>query len=52
MSSHIIRHVEGPVGVQSRYFSNERIYGLRWRAKVFLEEGIAETYPWVAAQGA
>ena len=45
-----IKHVEGPVGVQSRNFSNERIYSLGWRAKVFLKEGIALTYPWVEAQ--
>ena len=45
-----IRHVDGPVGVQSRNFSNVRIYSLGWRPKVFLEEGIALTYPWIAAQ--
>ena len=45
-----IRHVEGPVGVQSRNFSNERIYSLGWRAKYFLKDGIACTYPWVEAQ--
>jgi nucleoside-diphosphate-sugar epimerase len=45
-----IQHVEGPVGVQSRNFSNERIYSLGWQAKVFLEEGIGYTYPWVQEQ--
>ena len=45
-----IRYVEGPVGVQSRNFSNARIHALGWRAKVLLDEGIAHTYPWVAAQ--
>jgi nucleoside-diphosphate-sugar epimerase len=45
-----IAHVEGPVGVQSRNFSNERIYSLGWRAKVYLEEGIGHTYPWVREQ--
>lgn len=45
-----IRHVEGPVGVQSRNFSNERIYSIGWRAKVFLKEGIEHTYPWVEQQ--
>ena len=45
-----VRHVDGPVGVQSRNFSNARIYSLGWRPKVFLEEGIALTYPWVEAQ--
>jgi len=45
-----VKHVEGPVGVQSRNFSNERIYSLGWRAKVSLKDGIALTYPWIEAQ--
>ena len=45
-----IRHIEGPVGVQSRNFSNERIYSLGWKPRYYLEEGIARTYPWIAAQ--
>jgi nucleoside-diphosphate-sugar epimerase len=45
-----IRHVDGPVGVQSRNFSNARIESLRWRAKWPLRRGIEVTYPWVAAQ--
>jgi len=45
-----VKHVDGPVGVQSRNFSNERIYSLGWRAKVFLKEGISYTYPWIEAQ--
>ncbi len=45
-----IRHIAGPVGVQSRNFSNARIYGLGWQPRVFLREGIARTYPWVEAQ--
>jgi nucleoside-diphosphate-sugar epimerase len=45
-----IKHVPGAVGVQSRNFSNGRIYSLGWKARVFLEEGIRETYPWVEAQ--
>jgi nucleoside-diphosphate-sugar epimerase len=44
------QHVPGPVGVQSRNFSNARIESTGWRAQVFLEEGIARTYPWVAEQ--
>lgn len=43
-------HVEGPVGVQSRNFSNARIYTTGWRAKHFLEDGIAQTYPWIESQ--
>ncbi len=44
------KHVEGPVGVQSRNFSNARIYSTGWKPKVFLKEGIQMTYPWVEAQ--
>jgi len=45
-----IEYVEGPVGVHSRNFSKERIKSLGWEAKVSLKEGIARTYPWIAAQ--
>jgi GDP-D-mannose 3', 5'-epimerase len=45
-----IKHIDGPVGVQSRNFSNERIYSLGWKPRFFLREGIAQTYPWVEAQ--
>jgi GDP-D-mannose 3', 5'-epimerase len=45
-----IRHIEGPVGVQSRNFSNARIYSLGWQPRVFLAQGIELTYPWIAAQ--
>lgn len=42
-----IKHIDGPVGVQSRNFSNERIYTTGWRAEYSLEDGIAATYPWI-----
>ena len=45
-----VRYVEGPVGVQSRNFSNERIYSVGWRSRYSLRDGIALTYPWVQAQ--
>jgi GDP-D-mannose 3',5'-epimerase len=45
-----IQHVEGPVGVQSRNFSHERIRSLGWRARVSLKEGIGQTYPWIEQQ--
>jgi nucleoside-diphosphate-sugar epimerase len=45
-----IRHVEGPVGVRSRNFSNERIYSAGWRSRFSLRDGIARTYPWVREQ--
>jgi nucleoside-diphosphate-sugar epimerase len=45
-----INHVDGPVGVRSRNFSNERIYSIGWQAQYFLKAGIALTYPWVESQ--
>jgi nucleoside-diphosphate-sugar epimerase len=45
-----LKHVEGPVGVTSRNFSNERIYSTGWRARFSLRDGMARTYPWVEAQ--
>ena len=44
------RSVEGPVGVASRNFSTERIRSTGWAPRFTLREGIARTYPWVAAQ--
>jgi len=45
-----VRHVPGPVGVQSRNFSNGRIYSIGWRSQFCLDDGIALTYPWVEQQ--
>ena len=45
-----IKHIQGPVGVQSRNFSNERIYSLGWKPLVYLEDGIKSTYPWIEEQ--
>ena len=45
-----VEWVKGPVGVQSRNFSNERIYSLGWCARVSTLEGIQHTYPWIEAQ--
>jgi nucleoside-diphosphate-sugar epimerase len=42
--------VEGPVGVQSRNFSNEKIYTLGWEPKHSLRDGIGKTYPWIEQQ--
>jgi nucleoside-diphosphate-sugar epimerase len=44
------RYVDGPVGVQSRNFSNERINSTGWRSRYDLKAGIAETYPWIEKQ--
>ena len=45
-----VKYVEGPVGVQSRNFSNERIYSIGWKSRYSLRDGIARTYPWVDQQ--
>ena len=45
-----VRHVDGPVGVHSRNFSNARIESLGWRSQWPLRRGIEATYPWVAEQ--
>ena len=45
-----IKHVPGPVGVQSRNFSTARIEALGWKPRVTLREGIALTYPWISEQ--
>jgi len=45
-----VKHIAGPVGVQSRNFSNARIASLGWQAKYLLKDGIAQTYPWIESQ--
>jgi nucleoside-diphosphate-sugar epimerase len=45
-----IKHIKGPVGVESRNFSNARIYSLGWKHKFNLEDGIKKTYPWILKQ--
>jgi nucleoside-diphosphate-sugar epimerase len=45
-----IKHVEGPVGVHSRNFSNGRIYSIGWKENFYLKDGIAQTYPWIEKQ--
>lgn len=45
-----IKHVAGPVGVQARNFSNERIYSTGWRSRFSLRDGIERTYPWIEEQ--
>jgi len=48
--AYYVKHVDGPVGVQPRNFSNARIQSTAWRAQVFLQVGIARTYPWIEEQ--
>ena len=45
-----IKYIDGPVGVESRNFSNARIRSLRWEPKYSLKDGIALTYPWILEQ--
>ena len=42
--------IPGPVGVQSRNFSNAGIEQLGYDPKYSLVDGITETYPWIASQ--
>ncbi len=46
---HIVS-VDGPLGVQSRNFSHERIGSLGWSPRHTLRDGISKTYPWVEEQ--
>jgi GDP-D-mannose 3',5'-epimerase len=46
----VINHIDGPVGVKSRNFSNSRMYSIGWESKVSLEEGIGITYKWIEEQ--
>lgn len=45
-----VKYVDGPVGVQSRNFSNARILSTGWRARFSLREGIERTYGWIQEQ--
>ena len=45
-----VRHIEGPVGVQSRNFSMKRLESTGWREQFSLKEGIEKTYSWIEDQ--
>ena len=45
-----IKPIPGPVGVQSRNFSNERIFSTGWQSQFDLKAGIQRTYPWIEQQ--
>ena len=45
-----IKYVPGPVGVQSRNFSKEKIKSLGWSSKYSLEDGMRITYKWIEEQ--
>ncbi len=42
--------VDGPLGVESRNFSHDRIRSLGWSPRHTLHAGIAKTYPWIEQQ--
>jgi nucleoside-diphosphate-sugar epimerase len=44
------RFVDGPVGVQARKCSTDRMGALGWRARHSLLDGLRLTYPWVEQQ--
>jgi nucleoside-diphosphate-sugar epimerase len=45
-----VKYIDGPVGVHSRNFGNQRIFSTGWQPKYSLRDGIALTYPWVEVQ--
>lgn len=45
-----IHSVDGPVGVESRNFSTDRIEALGWEPHYSLQAGIARLYPWILNQ--
>jgi GDP-D-mannose 3', 5'-epimerase len=46
-----LRHVRGPVGVRGRTSANRMMFeATGWQPRVNLEDGIARTFRWVAAQ--
>ncbi|MGD0781353.1 MAG: NAD-dependent epimerase/dehydratase family protein [Candidatus Aminicenantales bacterium] len=45
-----LNHIPGPVGVQARNFTNDRIRSTGWESKFSLRDGIARTYPWIRDQ--
>ena len=44
------KHIDGPVGVQSRHFNKTRLKSTGWRCNHTIRDGIERTYPWVAEQ--
>ncbi len=46
----LLKHIPGPVGVNARNFTNDRIRSTGWESKFSLRDGIARTYPWIKEQ--
>ena len=45
-----VAYIDGPVGVESRNFSNARIYSTGWKPTYSLREGIHKSYAWIHEQ--
>ncbi len=45
-----IKHIDGPVGVKARYFTDDLIKSTGWKSKWPLENGIQDTYRWIKQQ--
>ena len=45
-----LKHIPGPVGVDARNFTNDRIRSTGWESRFSLRDGIARTYPWIKEQ--
>ncbi len=43
----LLKYVDGPVGVQSRNFSSDKINSIGWEARFSLNKGITLTYQWI-----
>jgi len=44
------KHIDGPVGVQARNFTNDLIKSIGWESKYSLKDGLGRTYPWIEEQ--
>jgi nucleoside-diphosphate-sugar epimerase len=45
-----IKWIPGPVGVQARNFSHEKMYSLGWKPRYTIKEGLEITYKWIEEQ--
>ncbi len=45
-----IKHIDGPIGLQNRFTSNELIKSLGWYPKIPIEAGLCMTYEWIKEQ--
>jgi len=45
-----LNHIDGPVGVRARNFTNDKITSIGWQSRFSLKDGIARTYPWIKEQ--